>query len=81
MRLGATCVVRSNSGLLEMVEHRVSGYAFDALRDLGSTIADVLGAPETRASLGVAARLRADERYDPVRQAGRIADLYRDVVS
>ena len=70
-RTGGGVVVPGETGVL------VDGFAVDALAD---AVEELLRDPERRARLGHAARLHAEESFDPARNARRIEDIYRSIV-
>ena len=55
----------------------VDGFAVDALAD---AVEELLRDPARRARLGHAARVHAEESFDPARNARRIEDIYRSIV-
>ena len=70
-RTGGGVVVPGETGVL------VDGFAVDALAD---AVEELLRDPARRARLGHAARVHAEESFDPARNARRIEDIYRSIV-
>src|SRR5581483_11843148 len=70
-RTGGGVVIPGETGLL------VSDYGVDSIAD---AVAELLEAPARRQELGRAARVHADENFDPRRNARRIEAIYDDIL-
>ena len=63
-----------------MIEERVTGFLFDSDEGLGDTAAGLLQSPLTTSVVGNAARIRAEELYDPARCAESVLAAYREII-
>jgi glycosyltransferase involved in cell wall biosynthesis len=75
---GTPVVAFATGGLVDIVDNRITGalaHPFDPL-SLAAAIRWVLEEPQRRRQLGVAARQRAEEIWDPARVAGLYAEVY-----
>lgn len=80
MRLGQTVLLRRTGGLPELVDERVSGFLFETDSDLGDTAAGLLQSPLTLGVVGNAARVRAEDRFDPTYAAEQVLEGYRELI-
>lgn len=79
---GIPVVAFATGGLVDIVDHQVSGalaQPFDPL-SLAAAIHWVLEDPQRQRQLGAAARQRAERLWDPVRVAGLYGEAYREAL-
>lgn len=74
---GLPCIVSDAGGLPELVEHGVSGLTVprDEVAALAEAMGSLLGDATMRRAMGVAARRRAEELFDPVTIARQTVEV------
>jgi glycosyltransferase involved in cell wall biosynthesis len=79
---GTPVVAFRSSGLMDVVEDRVTGALAEPFdpHSLAAAIAWLLEEPTRRVQLGAAARQRAERLWEPARIAGMYGDLYRGML-
>jgi glycosyltransferase involved in cell wall biosynthesis len=78
---GLAVVATRHSGIPEAVQDGVSGYLVREgdLAALAASLRGLLGAEARRQSMGAAARILAEQRFDRVRQSARLERIYDQV--
>jgi glycosyltransferase involved in cell wall biosynthesis len=76
-------IVTSVGGALDIIEDGVNGFLVGPgdVNRLQSTLAMVLGSPETRERVGAAARRKIEEQYALTAAADRLRELYDALLS
>ena len=80
MSLGRPVLMRRAGGLSEMAVDGLSAFYFEENDNLAEKILRIADAPLARESMGNAAKIRAEERFDIRESARRLKNLYEDLL-
>jgi glycosyltransferase involved in cell wall biosynthesis len=81
MALGLPTVASACGANPEILREGTDGFLCDTPEDWTRRLAELLADPQLRARMGQAARARAEANYSVRRNAGRLAQIFRQVAA